>query len=530
MSTQKKSGSIAIGDCTDCTDGHIHRLWEVLTDNRQSSPAISEDGATVFVGSGAGVSKLNAINAIDGTKKWEFLTAGDVNSSPTLSSDGATVFVGSANNMLFALNTADGSEKWKFPTGGAVRASSPALSPDGDTVFLGSEDGKVYAIDAATGNRKWDESAGDTGNGAVSKSSPVVSKDGAMVFATSYNNLYAFDTANGAAMWVFKTITINGQWRSSPMVSADGVTLFAGSDDRLRAIDVSNPRSPIDKWDFETGGMVESSPTLSPDGATVFTGSSNGKIFAINAIDGTMKWEFLTGGDVHSSPTLSSDGATVFVGSDDNKLYAFNVADGTKKWEFLTGGHVHSSPALSPDGETVFVGSEDGKLYAVNAGGCGPCRPDFYLPRSNGTRHLCRNMLDDPDTKKLFGMLYMSYKPDAYWFESVQMLFKLALWASLCFFKDDPQIKIAVAQFICFLQVALHAHLKPFNTTFKNICQAFALLLSFSVSFGGLVINFLQVSQRGALRTAWNSGHHHNYNQRCRRGAEWYGAGGGEAV
>ena len=39
-------------------------------------------------------------------------------SSPTLSSDDATVFVGSYDNKLYAINTADGTKKWEFLTGG----------------------------------------------------------------------------------------------------------------------------------------------------------------------------------------------------------------------------------------------------------------------------------------------------------------------------------------------------------------------------------------------------------------------------
>ena len=78
------------------------------------------------------------------------------------------------------------------------------------------------------------------------------------------------------------------------------------------------------------------------------------------------------------------------------------------------------------------------------------------------------------------------------------MLFKLALWASLTFLKDDPQIKIAIAQLVCFFQVALHAKLEPFNTAFKNTMQAFGILLAFAVSFGGLVINYLKSEQKVA--------------------------------
>eukprot|EP00947_MAST-08B_sp_MAST-8B-sp1_P006178 g6178.t1 len=90
-------------------------------------------------------------------------------------------------------------------------------------------------------------------------------------------------------------------------------------------------------------------------------------------------------------------------------------------------------------------------------------------------------------------------KPDCYWYESVQMLFKLGLWAALTFFKDDPQIKIAVAQLICLVQVAVHTRLRPFNSSFKNTMQAFGIFLALAVAFGGLVINYLQASQKEAL-------------------------------
>ena len=110
-----------------------------------------------------------------------------------------------------------------------------------------------------------------------------------------------------------------------------------------------------------------------------------------------------------------------------------------------------------------------------------------------------REHLRTRETQQFLGMLYLSYRPEVYWFESVQMLFKLALWASLTFFKDDPQVKIALAQFICFLQVALHARLRPFNSDFKNTMQAFSVCLAFAVGFGGLVINYLRVSQREAF-------------------------------
>jgi len=156
----------------------------------RSSPAISSDGATVFVGSYD--KKLYAIDAANGTLKWAFETGGNVRSSPAISSDGATVFVGSFDGKLYAIDAASGTEKWAFETGGEVY-SSPAISSDGATVFVGSEDNKLYAIDAADGTEKW-----AFVTGGYVDSSPALSSDGSTVFVGSYDGkLYAIHAANG---------------------------------------------------------------------------------------------------------------------------------------------------------------------------------------------------------------------------------------------------------------------------------------------------------------------------------------------
>eukprot|EP00947_MAST-08B_sp_MAST-8B-sp1_P000112 g112.t1 len=54
-------------------------------------------------------------------------------------------------------------------------------------------------------------------------------------------------------------------------------------------------------------------------------------------------------------------------------------------------------------------------------------------------------LLDDPKTKRLYGMLYSAYKPDFYYFESVIMFFKLGLWAILVFFKNGSQFQLAAS-------------------------------------------------------------------------------------
>ena len=69
--------------------------------------------------------------------RWSFTAGSYVRSSPAVSADGGTVFVGSEDHNLYAIRTTDGALQWKFATGDWVK-SSPALSSDGRTVYVGS--------------------------------------------------------------------------------------------------------------------------------------------------------------------------------------------------------------------------------------------------------------------------------------------------------------------------------------------------------------------------------------------------------
>jgi uncharacterized membrane protein YgcG len=110
-----------------------------------------------------------------------------------------------------------------------------------------------------------------------------------------------------------------------------------------------------------------------------------------------------------------------------------------------------------------------------------------------------RDVLQEDGTKKLLGVIYKAYKPELYWFESVTMLFKLLLWATLVFFDDGSQFQLATAALVGFCQVGVHAKFEPFVDPFKNWLQYVGLVLVALVSFSGLILNFLEVSKDYAL-------------------------------
>ncbi len=343
-----------------------------------SSPALSGDGSTVYVGSYD--DNLYAINTLDGSLKWTFATGGKiVSSSPAIATDG-TIYVGSYDGKLYAITDSgtSGTLKWAYTTGARIN-SSPAIGADG-TIYVGSYDYKLYAItDSGTsGTLKWTF----TTSSQALLSSPAISSDGSTVYVGSYDdNLYAVNSSDGSEKWAFLT---GGSVLSSPAIGSDGTIYVGSDDDKLYAVaDCTGVEAPItactgsgtaaQKWSFTTGGNVNSSPAIGSDG-TIYVGSLDDKLYAItdSGTSGTEKWTFTTGGDVSSSPAIGSDG-TIFVGSDDKSLYALtdSGSSATERWAFTTAGELISSPAIGSDG-TIYIGSADEHLYAVGVAGPTP--------------------------------------------------------------------------------------------------------------------------------------------------------------
>jgi outer membrane protein assembly factor BamB len=136
-------------------NGTTTSAWAVGTGGDVvSSPAVTGDGRTVYVGSNNGrlyIIALNADGSINNTQTYPpsgDSAIGAIQSSPTIASDGAIIF-GSDDGHLYALNP-DRTLRWKYPAVGSIGAvrSKPAIGPDG-IIYFSTEDGRMYAIDPA---------------------------------------------------------------------------------------------------------------------------------------------------------------------------------------------------------------------------------------------------------------------------------------------------------------------------------------------------------------------------------------------
>lgn len=146
-------------------------------------------------------------------------------------------------------------------------------------------------------------------------------------------------------------------WSASSPVVANGLVYFGSSDGRLYAVDALNGQL---RWNFDTGGPVLS--TVAVADSTVFVGSADHSLYALDAQSGALRWRHETGSWIVSSP-LPAHGL-VLVGSADGYLYAVDATTGSLVWSFETDGWVVSSPAT--DGQAVVVGSWGGTVYALD--------------------------------------------------------------------------------------------------------------------------------------------------------------------
>ncbi|MCP4118391.1 MAG: PQQ-binding-like beta-propeller repeat protein [Desulfobacteraceae bacterium] len=293
-----------------------------------------------------------------GVANWKF-TAGDslgcIESTPALSPDGATVYVGSEDQHLYAVNTEDGTEVWRFPTSGPVN-SSPAVDSSGN-IFFGSEDGTVYCVTPG-GNLTWSHGTGDS-----IYSSPALDQDQNRLYIGSADScLYALDSETGERFWKFKT---GSKIVSSPVIGNDKTIYIGSLDHCLYAIAPDGK----ERWKFEAASEILNSPALDSDGTLFFGTASfrggvndNNGLYALSSIGkegkGIQKWFVKHASGFPGTPVIDSAGS-VCVGSNDNNLYGINRNGGQLIMYRKFSNDLLASPAIGSN-DYIFAGARDG--------------------------------------------------------------------------------------------------------------------------------------------------------------------------
>jgi len=109
-----------------------------------------------------------------------------------------------------------------------------------------------------------------------------------------------------------------------------------------------------------------------------------------------------------------------------------------------------------------------------------------------------RKDLKNENTVKLFGVLYYLYRDECYFYEAINMLFKVFLWSTLVFFEHGSEMQLACALVINVIQLCAHIYFRPFggqNAQLLNVMQFGTLFLTTFINFGGLAMNYLKLAQ-----------------------------------
>jgi outer membrane protein assembly factor BamB len=117
-------------------------------------------------------------------------------------------------------------------------------------------------------------------------------------------------------------------------------------------------------WQASAGGGGERLRLgLAPatDGARVFAGGHDGRVIAVDALQGTRLWQTNTRARLSGGPAITGD--LVVFGTIDGNVIALDGNSGAERWRIFIGGEVLAAPAASS--RAIVVRTVDGRLVAL---------------------------------------------------------------------------------------------------------------------------------------------------------------------
>ena len=279
---------------------------------------------------------------------------------------GDKLIVASGFGYVTALNLSDGTEIWRRATDSPL-SSSPAIL--GTRAFLTSTNNDFYAIDTENGEIIWNDQAIAESARVLSSPSPAVSQD-ILVVGYSSGELIAYLPANGRRLWA-DTLTSTGRYTPLSVINdiagkptmQDGIVYAASHSGILTAIDA---RTGARIWSRTFGSRQ--GPVIGGD--YLFVVGVNGKVAALNKIDGKIAWtrdlpEFKDGNRenriVWTGPLLA-EGRLVVVSSEGDVI-ALSPQNGETVSELKVGQGIYIEPIAAAG--KVFVLTDSATLIAI---------------------------------------------------------------------------------------------------------------------------------------------------------------------
>src|SRR5678810_30790 len=164
-------------------------------------------------------------------------------------------------------------------------------------------------------------------------------------------------------VWEFKTNWISGRlhkdpwggssWPGQPSVDEKYV-YFGSADGRLYCLDAKDGSLV---WSYKTEDSLKATPTIAGD--RLIASGLDHYIYCIDARTGTLIWKYKTGFEVDCSAAVIDN--RVYFGGEDGYFYSLNLGDGKTVWKARIGADSDSTPAVY-EGK-VYTAAENGVVY-----------------------------------------------------------------------------------------------------------------------------------------------------------------------
>ena len=268
------------------------------------------------------------------------------------------VYAASSDGILGKYNIVTGKSIWEVRTDQTI---SGGLGFGSDQIFFGTPNGFVYSYDTH-GKLVWKSKVS-----SVVLSAPVIVEDTVLV-RTMDNNIHAFGLKDGAKKWTFNrqgpALTLRS---NASLVSSDGVIYVGFPGGKLVAIRLDNGTLLWESTVAQPKGITEveritditSQPVI--DGMVVYTVAYNGRIAAVDRINGKVIWNR----DISSFVGMNIEGSRIYLSHTGGAVYSLAIESGKTYWRQ---GDLLNRKLTKPlpMSEYVAVGDLEGVIHILD--------------------------------------------------------------------------------------------------------------------------------------------------------------------
>ena len=239
---------------------------------------------------------------------------------------------------LYAFDPGSGAPRWHYRPGIGFGPGVYGIATDGSTVYAGSPSGDAFAVNAATGSELWRAHVSDVAETTVVE--PVIHSGSIYVGYKSFSTnpitggVAAIDAATGAIRWNRSLLPLEplyGSGTSETLVVSDELVVVGNADGRIVALDRidgsirwTTPRLP------ELEALNDFRPLIRV-GSALIAGSTTGILCAYDLATGNLRWKELQPVGAIVLP-LVTDSRQVYVNDLTGNLLAVDAETGATKW------------------------------------------------------------------------------------------------------------------------------------------------------------------------------------------------------